>query len=279
MDHWKDRGEPGLLRRIGFLFFPRRCLFCDEPVEPDQIACSRCEKELPWVTDPICPYCGFGMEHCTCLGGLHPLDGNRSVFYYTGLGERGLVRFKFYGRRDAAYYLAQLLKASVQRWYGSVAFDGVTCVPMYPDKEAQRGYNQSDLLAAHLAQGLKLPYDGHLLCKVKDYPAQHKLGSSERRRNVQGAFQMRHPIQEGSVWLLVDDVFTTGSTVQECAKVLKAAGAAQVFSVTLAASYRKGIIVEEKSIVKPDGCRYNDKRKGKDGLEIPSMSENGGIIP
>ena len=250
----KDEREIPLLQRLGFLFFPRRCIFCDEPVEPDWPACATCEKNLPWITGEICPHCGFGLEHCTCQGAFSPLDGNRSVFYYTGRGERGIVQFKFHGRRDAAPYLAHLLTSCVKERYGDISFEGVASVPMFPSKEQERGYNQSDLLARYLSQELDLPYDRDLLRKVRDYPAQHNLSARERRGNVKHAFQLAHPVPEGSVWLLVDDVFTTGSTLGECARLLKGAGASQVYSVTLAASYRREIRPQTKV-----GCQTQNK--------------------
>ena len=127
------------------------------------------------------------------------------------------------------------MAASIRANLPGVAFDQITCVPMRTAKEKERGYNQSALLAQELSKLLEIPVHCHLLRKCADTPAQHELKGAERRGNVFGVFEVAKPeLTQGKTILLCDDVKTTGATLDECAKMLKLAGAQEVYCACIA---------------------------------------------
>lgn len=113
--------------------------------------------------------------------------------------------------------------------------DALVPVPLHPEKEAKRGFNQAKILALELSKLKNVPIMEKRLVKVKNTPAQTSLREIDRLGNLKGAFDVTHPEEiEGKVLLLVDDVFTTGATLQECTVALKKAGAQEIRALTLA---------------------------------------------
>ncbi len=133
-----------------------------------------------------------------------------------------LHRFKYGGRRDLAFPLGRWLGERVAALQWPVTM--VTAVPLHPSRLSRRGYNQSRLLARAAAVVLNCPLVP-LLSRVRGTPSQTGLSRLERRRNVAGSFAPAAPLPAGSVVLLVDDIYTTGSTMQAAAAILASRGA------------------------------------------------------
>jgi ComF family protein len=143
--------------------------------------------------------------------------------------------FKYSNATHLASDFAKLLAAVVRVHYENERPDAVAYVPLFPVKERARTYNQARLLADALAGELQLPLMRGCLERVRDTGTQTHLTARQRAENVRDAFRVRHPEWvEGRHFLLVDDVMTTGATVNECARALKAAGAGRVLVVTVA---------------------------------------------
>ncbi len=229
-----------LLRRVRYVFFPRRCALCGRVVEPDTEICSRCAESAHRVPEPICPHCGCGCRDCTC--------GKRrsrfaaafaSPFYYEGVVCAGIRRLKFCKEPDVADVLGREMARFVRRAYAGVRFDLVTFVPMTRRELRERGYNQSELLANAAAQELLLPCVPTL---EKIYETQRQRSLDQRRRsgNVFGVFEAVDPQAiRGKRVLLCDDLRTTGTTLTECAKMLRIRGAREVLCLTAAVGFPK----------------------------------------
>lgn len=178
---------------------------------------------------PVAPeaeYCGG------CRKGSRSFDRGRGVFLYDDKMKRSLIRYKYYGSREYAdYYAAAMLKhcgSQIRRWNPDV----IVPVPLYAGKQRARGFNQSAYLALRMGRVLSVPVAEKLLEKTRDTKSQKKLDAVHRKRNLLHAFRVNgNP--SGLTILLVDDVYTTGSTVDAAAACLKAAGAEKVFFVTL----------------------------------------------
>lgn len=227
------------------LVFPRTCAGCGRPVEglAERHVCWDCRAAIPVITDPFCSVCGDPVdgevEHdyvCSFCRDRRPhFDLARSAVRFRG-PLKDIIHALKYGHasclvRDLAPYLA----ACVRTCYPRVLADAVTFVPLYPRRERERTYNQSALLSRRLAALLGLPYLPSALRRVRDTSTQTHLDSHARRLNVRGAFvAVNERWLRGRQILLVDDVMTTGATVDECARTLKDAGAAGVFVVTVA---------------------------------------------
>ena len=170
-----------------------------------------------------------------CRGRRRGFRFLRSAGLYEGSLQRLVLRLKFGGREDVARPLGMML---VDLWNGEPRLgpvDGVLPVPLHWARERRRGYNQSRLLAAVFSRKTQTPlWDGALRRRRATRP-QTELDRGGRWENVEGAFEVRRPEQvRGKSLLLVDDVCTTGATLESCARVLKAAGARRVGAITVA---------------------------------------------
>lgn len=200
------------------LFFPPRCAFC-RTVGVHGV-CQNCEKTLPRTPEPLCKDTSFGV----CAAPL----------LYEGVVRESLLRFKFHGVQGAAEGYGALLAQCVAEELGG-EFDLVTWVPVSRERERERGYDQAFLLARETAKhwGTK---PVRLLRKTRDNAAQSGLSSAaERQGNVLGVYKAENTeMLKNARVLLIDDILTTGSTLGECVRVLKEAGAKSVVCAALA---------------------------------------------
>lgn len=227
--------------RLLAVLFPERCAACGEVIVYGQGFCPRCMAGLRRMEPPICPWCGREERGCRC--GKHKTAYERCVmpFAYQGSVKQGIQRLKRQGRSYAAAAFAREMAVVVRREYADIAFTCVTPVPMYGRAQKERGYNQAALLARALAEELALPCR-ETLVKQTDTRPQKTLSAQERTGNLLGVFDVRDETAvQGETVLLVDDVATTGATLNECAKMLKLYGAKGVWAVTAA-----GTLFEER---------------------------------
>ncbi len=156
----------------------------------------------------------------------------RAVYDYDGVIKQAIHRFKYRGLTAMAPVLAGLLCHHLERF--PTKADIVVAVPLHRDRLRERGYNQSELLAAEVARGLGLPLQNGVVERARHTRSQVGLGAVERHANVQGAFNCNgKPLPESKV-LLIDDVYTTGATLSDCARALKEAGARSVQALAVA---------------------------------------------
>lgn len=206
--------------RVLTRLYPPRCPFCDGVLRTEDYCCAECKKRL-WE-HTLSPY---------ALGGV-PCA---APFPYADEYAEAVKRFKFRRRPGYAKPLAvPMVQALLEK--NAVGFDAVVYVPMHPDKQRVRGYNQAELLAREVAALMGIPCES-LLVKTRDNPPQHTMESTAaKQKNVRGLFKaFDKAAVKGKSILLVDDVLTSGATLGECAKVLRRSGAADVFGVTLCA--------------------------------------------
>jgi ComF family protein len=184
---------------------------------------------------PLCSRCGAEGEStrsCPCRSRLRSLRRLRAAAAYEGPLERAIHRFKYEGWRSLACALSSLIADRLAVEVPAAAF--VVAVPLHPARLKARGYNQSELIARELARSLRLPPPLAGLCRMRDTPPQVGLDRLRRHSNVSGAFVWRGPPLRGEALLLIDDVATTGATLEACAAVLKGAGSGSLTGLTLA---------------------------------------------
>lgn len=220
--------------RFVYALFPNRCLLCYEVIGWEGHLCRRCQQDPPSMLPPLCLFCGRSEGLCTC--GKHRRHYARCVtaLPYDRRLHEAVFRLKEKGCNTTADGFAAEMREVLRREYGGIAFDCVTPVPLHGKEYRRRGYNQAELLAARLAEWLAVPLLP-LLTKPGETLPQKSLSASRRKGNLLGAFDVPEPAQAaGKTVLLVDDIVTTGATLDECAKMLKLAGAAEVYAVTAA---------------------------------------------
>lgn len=226
------------------LVYPRTCTVCGMEAGAGQgYICWDCMSGFDVISRPFCSVCGdpaegvIGHEYqCSYCQRRKPgFDVARSALRYRGAVRDVLQSLKYSRQTYLVNDLLPYLSACLSSHYSRVFFDGVTFVPLYPKKERERTFNQARLLAAGLARKHDLPFLPNCLERVRYTATQTELNASARRENVRGAFApLNRKWLDGRTLLLVDDVMTTGATVDECSRVLKEAGAAGVFVVTVA---------------------------------------------
>jgi ComF family protein len=198
--------------------------------------CEICRRRIRRLEEPLCRRCGAELESpragCGCRGRLRALARLRSAVAYEGPVESLVHRFKYQGWRRLADPLALLLAERLV--VEGLASSWVVAVPLHRDRQRQRGFNQAELLAAHLRRRLALAAPPGSLIRVR--PTVPQVGNDRRHRwdNVRDAFAWHGPSLDGRSLMVVDDVATTGATLEACATALKAAGAGSVIGVTVA---------------------------------------------
>lgn len=222
------------------LLFPRRCVGCGAE---GSLLCGSCLETSPRIEPPFCPRCGEPAKVETlcarCRQGLWALDGLRSLFPFQGVIRRAIHALKYENIRALAAPLSQLLEEYLRAHPMSAEI--LIPVPLHLKQLHRRGYNQAALLAQRLSGLAQLTLEENYLVRWRDTPPQARIpGAEERRVNISGAFRCRDRRHEGAHILLLDDVCTTGSTLEACADALKEAGAASVWGLTLARETNPG---------------------------------------
>lgn len=222
-------------------FLPRLCLFCGAAVgeEAAVAVCPECESQIEWAASPLCTICGEvfssrdGVDRVCgdCTADPPAFSRARAAAIYDGCAALAVKRFKF--ARQMAYL--PVMQHWLQRSLGLELLadaDLIVPVPLHPKRLRQRGFNQALLLAKAFP---RVPLAREVLARVRHTVPQVELKPKERRDNVKGAFAVPDPaLVKGKNILLLDDVYTTGATVRECAKVLHRAGASRVEVLTVA---------------------------------------------
>ena len=220
--------------RIKRVFFPHHCFLCNEVLYPRQRLCPVCVRKAPYILPPICERCGRSKDDCSCGKRRRHFERCISPFYHKGVAQTGIYTLKSPGYRVTVDGFADEMVEMVRREYGGIAFDCVTAVPLHKRERRERGFNQAQRLGQAVALRLRLPYET-LLTKITVTAPQKTLTAVERSGNLLGVFDVCGDVS-GKTILLVDDVITTGTTLNECAKMLKLFGAHEVYAVTAAAA-------------------------------------------
>ncbi len=226
------------------VFFPERCIWCGKVIPPLSLCCDACRENVAVIHPPICTYCGMEKQVCRCQRKRHHYDRIASPFYCEKAVRSGILRLKHYADVTLIGFLADQMATVVKREYGTSLPDIISFVPVTERDGFSRGYNQSELLAIALSERLGIPMQP-LLVKLYETKPQKALRAQFRSGNVFGVFDVQSDVTLASkTILLVDDVLTTGSTLNECAKMLKLYGAHKVFCIT--ASLRRNTQSKEK---------------------------------
>ena len=244
----------GLLSRSGAallsLFYPAHCAACgcrlsderddknDKGGNEEGVICEACRKVILAPPEHCCPICSHpmaGIFLCpNCDGRRWHLSVIVAASRYEGLVRELIQRFKYGRDQSLVLLLGDLLVPALEdpRLKGK-EFDAIVPVPLHSVREREREFNQSDLLASRLGKRLGIPVI-RVLKRIRATAPQAGFDRARRMENLEGAFVLRRPLQRDATILLVDDVTTTGTTLDACAAILMEEGAAEVCAVTVA---------------------------------------------
>ncbi|MDQ2867829.1 MAG: ComF family protein [Verrucomicrobiota bacterium] len=225
------------------LFYPPLCAVCQQAIEADEFLCSDCQAKAPRLSPPFCRRCSEQFagaidgefECANCSHRELAFESAVSAYRSRGLVRFVILQFKYSRQLQLRHPIAAWLEEAMQdaRFEG-LTFDALVPVPLHPAKLRERGFNQALLLAEILSEKISLPVLPALE-RTRYTTTQTVFDRTARMENLRGAFRLRKDASvAGQRLLLVDDVLTTGSTLSECASVLRAGGADSVHAVTAA---------------------------------------------
>lgn len=234
-----------ILTGIADLIFPPRCITCGEPLEQHGPLpfCPSCRAGIHFIGSPLCPRCGTpfpaaeGEDHLCgeCLLTERPYAVARSVGRYEETLLTAIHRFKYRGKTGIGDLLGGIMADFADKIWDMKIFERILPVPLHRRRLRERGFNQAVILARGLSRRFNIPLDFTSLRRDLFTPPQVGLDRKQRSANVHGAFTVTRPERiAGRRLLLVDDVYTTGSTLTECARVLIQAKAEAVAVLTMA---------------------------------------------
>lgn len=224
--------------------FPRRCPVCGEIITPvGSLICRDCVKKLSPVRQPSCKKCGKELLHermelcADCIRHPHTFDSGAALLNYNDAAKESMAAVKYKNKREYLDFYAEAMARRFERQIRDWKPEVLIPIPIHPSRRRKRGFNQAEELARRLGKHWKIPVETRLLRRNKRTMPQKMLNSEERLKNLEQAFVLgdqaaiKHPIPQRVV--LIDDIYTTGSTMEACARVLRAAGVEKIYFLTI----------------------------------------------
>jgi len=227
-----------ILSKILDLFFPRRCTICDNVICGTNGICNICKERVRPLQGPVCMVCGKKLNqenvYCyDCSRKKHEFVRNFSVFEYPVIKE-SLYRFKYKGRAEYAAYYAKCAFLLHGKKLMQLQADAILPVPLHPSRYRKRGYNQAEEFARELSRYIHVPVRAQNLKRIKATKALKTMDIPGRQNNLKKAFLFMQNDVKLKTIIVVDDIYTTGSTLDEIARTCKEAGVENIYTLTIA---------------------------------------------
>ena len=225
------------------LIYPRRCPICDNVLQSQGIlCCEECKGKLKYVKEPFCKKCGKPVEdeeieYCfDCSKKEKHFISGRAVFVYDGCMKNSIAGFKYKGKREYGEFYGNEIVNKLGDYINSLGVDAIIPVPIHKERYRIRGYNQADIIAKFVGKKLDIPVMSDALIRTVNTVAQKELDNKQRNKNLFNAFEVN--IQDSDLEninkvLIIDDIYTTGATIDSCAKALIDKKNIEVYFVTL----------------------------------------------
>lgn len=221
------------------ILYPARCPVCHEIVRGKGRICDKCRKKLHYIKEPKCKKCGkeiekAELEYCRdCQRFSHSFDKGASVFFYDSVMRRSISMFKYHNRREYAKFYAEEMYEHCAYFLKSCAPDVILPVPVHPMKKRQRGFNQAELVAKELGRLMDVPVDTKYLIRTEKTIPQKELTRQKRKENLRRAFALRKTGISYKRVLIVDDIYTTGATIDAISEILRENLTKNLFFLTI----------------------------------------------
>lgn len=227
------------LLMIADMIYPRICPVCGHIVSKrGHDICPQCEEKLSFIGNDHCMKCGKPVEEdeefCgDCAGASHVYDEGRAALLYDTYMSRSIYRFKYGGKQEFAGFYARAICERLESKIKSWNVDAIVPVPVHKERLKKRGYNQAELIAKQMSKRLGIPVRSDLVTRQKGTLAQKNLSARDRQNNLKKAFKVTGNVVKLDSVLIVDDIYTTGATVDAMAGCLKGAGIRRVYFTSL----------------------------------------------
>lgn len=225
------------MKRISKAFahylFPKRCIVCNTVIPTDKFLCEDCEGSLERIETKVCKRCGNTKTHCDCSRYVYHFRGAAAPYKNKDAAKIAVYGYKMRPNKDAAEYFAGPMVEQFRKMFPELSIDCVTAVPMKTLKKIGRGFDHTEHLAREVADRMALPYVPLLKDTGKSKP-QHELKAAERFKNVKGKYKAKQNSYTNV--LLIDDIKTTGASLDECSRQLMLAGTENVYVLTVVTS-------------------------------------------
>jgi ComF family protein len=222
------------------LLFPRRCPVCDEIVMPKGgLICPECVKKLSFVKNPVCKRCGkevisTDMEYCfDCVRHKRTFEYGRALLNYDETAGSSMAKIKYKNKREYLDFYGEAIYARYGKLIRRMEADVLVPVPVHPSRKKERGFNQAEILARRIGEHLGLAVCPSMLVRNKKTMPQKGLDPAGRLKNLEEAFSSGNMIEGVKGVILVDDIYTTGSTIEACTRALKKAGIKRVYFLAI----------------------------------------------
>lgn len=221
------------------LLYPPVCPFCGEVQKPGTGICGTCRKKLPVIREPRCMKCGKPVkskeqEYCRdCSRRTYAYNQGRSLWLHVPPVTQAIYQFKFHNKRYYGDLFAREMACRYGQWIRNHQVEEIIPVPLHSSRLRTRGFNQAALLAEKLSAELAIPVGKHVVYRIRNTKPQKQLDDQERENNLKQAFGVSRQWKAPANVLLVDDIYTTGSTIHRISKVLKKAGVQKVYFLTI----------------------------------------------
>ena len=221
------------------LVFPRRCVICDGISDrPGEAVCKKCRESIIYIKDPCCMKCGKQLqnskqEYCSdCEKKRHEYIQGTALYDYGSMAD-SLFRFKYGGRMEYARFYGTELYEKRKNWLEAKGPDALVPVPIHSSRKRKRGYNQAELIARELSKCSGIPVNTSLIRRIKHTRPLKDLSYGERQNNLKKAFKICQNDVKLNTIVIIDDIYTTGSTIDSMARILKGAGVGKIYFMSL----------------------------------------------
>lgn len=214
-----------LLEKCLGMLYPQTCCFCGE-ISREPI-CNTCKKEVVYLTEPRCKKCGKPItaeekEYCfDCNQRQTAFEQGKNLWLHQGKVKWSIYQFKYHNRRIYGKFYAREMYRLYGNWIRKSEIDLIIPVPLHKKRRRKRGYNQAEIIAKELGKLTGIPVDTTSLIRKKYTNPQKELNHNDRKKNLKDAFEMRKHWTDFKHILVIDDIYTTGNTINEIAKAIK----------------------------------------------------------
>lgn len=222
------------------MLYPRRCPICDQIVMPKgQFICKGCFGKLSFIRQPVCKKCGKEVlsdtiEYCLdCTRHKRSFEYGIALLHYEKWAKHSMAQIKYKNKRQYMDFYIEAISRRHKSQILQMNADVLIPVPIHPSRRRQRGFNQAELLAVGLGRKLGIPVSANMLIRNKNTVPQKQLNPGERLKNLGQAFEMGQKPSGIEAVILVDDIYTTGSTIEACTRMLKQMGVKRVYFISI----------------------------------------------